>query len=96
MVPAVTLFQTLSRNKSLHLAFLNWFSYCLITINLRVNAQGRYIPTFFSAIALGVFGFFLFRKMIEARTWREAVGFGIGGGFGDVTGIWLTKTFFHQ
>jgi hypothetical protein len=73
------------------LASLIFLSYSIIAVNTCAIAKARYLPTFISSTAFMCVNFFLIRHIAEARSWREFIGYLIGGVSGDLFGIYLSK-----
>lgn len=73
------------------LALLIFVSYTLIAINTVAIAKANYQATFISSTVWMMVNFFLIRFVAEATTWREFIGYLIGGVSGDMLGIYICK-----
>lgn len=73
------------------LAVAMFLQYALVCYNLRVIAQGRYLPAMASDALIAFNGWTLTRWVTEARTWQERAGYIFGASLGSALGIWVTR-----
>jgi hypothetical protein len=70
--------------------------YFLITVNYRAVAQGRYGATFMSDLAIAANGYMLIHFVANSTGLLAFSGYALGGAFGSVLAIWVTKKWFKS
>jgi hypothetical protein len=69
---------------------LNFVLYLFLVWNYRAVAQARYGDAAASDMLIAMLGFTAVKRIAEATTLGERVGYILGGGAAAVVGIWLT------
>lgn len=76
---------------ALFLLLLVWFQYCLLTINYRAIAQGKYFWAGLTDSVIALCGFTLFKLIADSHAPLDVFGYMVGGTLGGTTGIYLTR-----
>lgn len=75
-----------------YLFFITQFiSYTLFVLNGRAFNQSAYVITFVSDLFFGLYGFFVIKAINESKHGWAWVGYMLGGSFGSLFGIWVSK-----
>lgn len=82
-----------TRSASVFFMIQLW-QYFMLTVNFRAVAQGRMLWTFITDLAIACVSFFILKKVQESKTRWEWAGYTLGGAFGSVLAIYLTKMIF--
>ncbi len=77
--------------RHLVLFFGQGLSYMLIVINVRAAAKSKYLMTAGTDFLIGILGYALIQRIVDAHTWHEALSYATGGACGSVLAIWITK-----
>lgn len=76
--------------KALTLLGLMWVQFVLLSANFRYLAQANYVGAVLTDMAIAFIGWTLMKRVQEATSWRERVGYVIGAALGSATGIYFT------
>lgn len=71
--------------------FLQFLVYGVFCWNSRAIATGRLGHLFVSDLIYAFMAFTLVKMIVEARTWQAKLGYTLGGAFGSVLSVWVTK-----
>ena len=77
--------------KSVELAALNLVSYLVLTVDFRATSQGNYAWAAGVNIVIALLSMTILKRIVEARSVGERIGYALGGSAGTVAGIWLSK-----
>ena len=72
------------------LGCLMFLNYCLNTISFRMTATGSYLGVGVTDAIIAWYGFTVIKKIGEAGSLREQIGYTLGGCMGSMAGLWLT------
>lgn len=82
----------MNRTISFLLAFaVQFVSYVVLTVNIRAIASERYLLAGLTAIAASVLFYAIVQRVTKDETHATLAGLIVGGGLGDVIGIYLTR-----
>jgi hypothetical protein len=74
------------------LFFLQLINYTLLVVNYRAVAQAHYFWSAVSDFVIASFSFFVIKKIATSdNTFHGWLGYALGGLFGSILGIWLSK-----
>jgi hypothetical protein len=71
-------------------------TYFLFSVNARALAQGRMVWTFFTDLIYASISYFVIRRVSQNQSAFGQIGFVMGGAWGSVLAIALTKKLFGQ
>lgn len=66
-------------------------AYLVLVVNMRALNRGKYLATAGTEIVYALMNFFLLHRIVEARSWQEAVAYTTGCTTGTMAAMWLTK-----
>lgn len=81
---------------AIELAFLNFLSYLILTIDYRATAQANILWSIISNATIALLTFTILKRIVEAKTKLECLGYIVGGTIGNVAGIYLTVWMFGK
>lgn len=79
----------------LELAAMQFLSYFIITFNYRAVAEVSYIGTFVTDLMVAALSFSSIKRVAEAESWHERIGYIIGGSIGAQIALFLSTYFFR-
>lgn len=79
----------------LELAFIQFLSYFIVTFNYRAVAEVSYVGTFATDILIALLAFFSIKRVAQAGTRQELVGYIVGGCIGAQIALFLSTYFFR-
>lgn len=68
----------------------------IITVNFRAVAQANYVATFVTDMLLFMNGFYIVKRIVDAKTVAAQIGYAFGGSCGSILAIYLSKVWFGQ
>ena len=71
-----------------------FISYALVCWNFRAISQAWYGSLVISDIAISINGYFLVKRIVEARSKTAICGYALGGACGSIFAVWLTRAVF--
>lgn len=72
---------------------LQFVVYGVFCWNARAIATGRLGHLFVSDLIYAYMAFTIVKMIADSKTWGEKLGYTLGGAFGSVLSVWLTKHF---
>ncbi len=75
---------------------IQFLSYAMLCWNYRSVAQARYGGIFFSDLACAAISFNLIKKVANTNSRVAMAGYVLGGAFGSIVSVWVTKSVFGQ
>lgn len=78
----------------LELAAIQFCSYFILTFNYRAVAEVSYVGTFITDVMIATLSFSSIKRVAQAETWHERVGYVIGGSIGAFIALFLSTYFF--
>lgn len=72
-------------------AIVQYISYVVLTINFRAIADAQYLFAGGTAMLAAFLSYTIVRRVVKDETWATVFGMMVGGGCGDMSGIWLTR-----
>lgn len=78
----------------LELAVMQFLSYFIVTFNYRAVAEVSYSGTFVTDVLIAALSFSSIKRVAEARTWHERIGYIVGGSIGAQIALFLSTYFF--
>jgi predicted alpha/beta hydrolase len=79
----------------LELALMQFLSYFIVTFNYRAVAEVSYMGTFVTDVLIAALAFSSIKRVAEATTWHERVGYIVGGSIGAQIALFLSTYFFR-
>lgn len=73
---------------------MNFVQFCIIAANMRSVAQGLYLATFVTDVAICVISFTLTKRIVEAQSNVDRFAFAIGGALGAQVAIFATRALY--
>jgi hypothetical protein len=75
---------------------VQFLSYAMLCWNYRTVAQARYGGIFLSDLACAAISFTLIKKVANTESRVALIGYVLGGAFGSVVSVWITKQVYGQ
>ena len=72
-------------------AAVQYCSYVNLTVNFRAISKEQYTFALFTAMLATFMSYTIIRRVIKDETWATVAGMAVGGGLGDLTGIYITR-----
>ena len=72
-------------------ALVQYFSYIVLTVNFRAIANVQYAWAGGTAMLAAFLSYTIVRRVARDETWATVYGMMVGGGLGDISGIYLTR-----
>ena len=72
-------------------ALVQYVSYIVLTVNFRAIASEQYLIAAGTAMLAAFLGYTIVRRLVKDETWATVVGMMVGGGLGDMSGIYITR-----
>jgi hypothetical protein len=73
---------------------IQFVQYFLITVNYRAVAKAYYVWTFASDLAIAANTFFIIKRIGESKGHAAFMGYTLGGAFGSLLAIYITKVLY--
>lgn len=70
---------------------VQYASYIVLTVNFRAIADAQYFWAWATAVSAAFLSYTIVRRVTKDETWWTVLGMMVGGGLGDLSGIWLTR-----
>lgn len=76
---------------ALLLGALQAVNFLIVAVNMRAVAHARYLWVALTDLAICALNFTIIKRVAEASTVDEFVGYAIGGVCGALAGVWLSR-----
>lgn len=72
-------------------AVVQYAAYVVATVNFRAIADEQYVWAWGTSVVFAALSYTIVRHVIKDETWATVLGMMVGGGLGDLSGIWITR-----